>query len=69
MGDVDDGAEVEEVEGDDAKDDSEGKRKKRKVTYREVRKVPVPPHRYTPLKDQWPKIVFPIVKQLHLQVR
>lgn len=44
-------------------------RKKRKTTNAEVRKVGVPPHRYTPLKEQWTKIVLPVVKQLHLQIR
>ena len=35
----------------------------------EFRKVPVPPHRYTPLKDSWMKIFTPVVEQLHLQIR
>ncbi|KAF2242577.1 Pre-rRNA-processing protein PNO1 [Trematosphaeria pertusa] len=36
---------------------------------REQRKVPVPPHRMTPLKDSWPKIYPPLVEHLKLQVR
>jgi len=36
---------------------------------REFRKVPVPPHRYTPLKENWMKIFNPIVEHLHLQIR
>ncbi|KAF1924359.1 Pre-rRNA-processing protein PNO1 [Didymella exigua CBS 183.55] len=36
---------------------------------RETRKVPVPPHRMTPLKNAWPKIYPPLVEHLHLQVR
>uniref|UniRef100_A0A0R3S1N9 Pre-rRNA-processing protein PNO1 n=1 Tax=Elaeophora elaphi TaxID=1147741 RepID=A0A0R3S1N9_9BILA len=44
-------------------------KKHRSVTNAEVRKVPVPPHRYSPLKEHWTKIVLPIVKQLHLQIR
>jgi len=36
---------------------------------REFRKVPVPPHRYTPLKENWLKIFNPIVEHLHLQIR
>lgn len=35
----------------------------------EFRKVPVPAHRYTPLKENWMKIFSPIVEHLLLQVR
>uniref|UniRef100_A0A1A7YAD4 RNA-binding protein PNO1 n=1 Tax=Iconisemion striatum TaxID=60296 RepID=A0A1A7YAD4_9TELE len=35
----------------------------------EMRKIPVPGHRYTPLKENWLKIFTPIVENLHLQVR
>merc|ERR1712191_34273 len=35
----------------------------------EVRKVPVPSHRYSPLKESWMKIFTPIVEHLRLQVR
>lgn len=35
----------------------------------ESRKVPVPPHRMTPLKNTWPKIYPPLVDHLKLQVR
>ncbi|KAJ5224144.1 hypothetical protein N7468_008686 [Penicillium chermesinum] len=35
----------------------------------ETRKVPVPPHRMTPLKANWTKICPPIVEHLKLQVR
>jgi len=34
-----------------------------------LRKVPIPSHRYTPLKEQWMKIYSPIVEYLHLQIR
>ena len=33
------------------------------------RKVPVPPHRMSPLKNSWPKIYPPLVEHLKLQVR
>jgi RNA-binding protein PNO1 len=33
------------------------------------RKIPVPPHRMTPLKSSWPKIYPPLVEHLQLQVR
>jgi RNA-binding protein PNO1 len=33
------------------------------------RKVPVPPHRMSPLKSQWSKIYPPLVEHLKLQVR
>lgn len=35
----------------------------------EMRKVGVPAHRYTPLKENWMKIFGPIVEHLHLQIR
>ncbi|KAL2707787.1 Pre-rRNA-processing protein PNO1 [Kluyveromyces marxianus] len=35
----------------------------------ESRKVPVPPHRMTPLKNNWAKIYPPLVDHLKLQVR
>ncbi|XP_053317222.1 RNA-binding protein PNO1 [Spea bombifrons] len=35
----------------------------------EMRKIPVPSHRYTPLKENWMKIFTPIVEHLHLQIR
>jgi len=38
-------------------------------TKSDLRKVPVPPNRYTPLKENWMKIFTPIVEHLHLQVR
>lgn len=36
---------------------------------RELRKVTIPPHRMTPLKNSWPKIYPPLVEHLRLQVR
>ncbi|KAF2740352.1 Pre-rRNA-processing protein PNO1 [Polyplosphaeria fusca] len=36
---------------------------------RELRKVPIPPHRFSPLKTSWPKIYAPLVEHLKLQVR
>eukprot|EP01043_Picozoa_sp_COSAG02_P058103 COSAG02_NODE_7174_length_3137_cov_20.762673_2_plen_179_part_00 len=35
----------------------------------ETRKVLVPPHRYTPLKENWELIYEPLVEQMGLQVR
>lgn len=35
----------------------------------EHRKVPIPPHRMTPLKASWPKIYPPLVEHLKLQCR
>ncbi|KKY28999.1 putative pre-rrna-processing protein pno1 [Phaeomoniella chlamydospora] len=40
------------------------------VAYRvQSRKVPIPPHRMTPLKASWSKIYPPLVEHLKLQVR
>lgn len=36
---------------------------------REVRKVPVPPHRLSPLKEHWLKIYTPVVEHLRLDIR
>ena len=35
----------------------------------ETRKIPIPPHRMSPLRNCWPKIYCPIVEHLKLQVR
>lgn len=40
-----------------------------KPTSAETRKVPIPPHRMTPLKAAWPKVYPPLVEHLNLQVR
>lgn len=37
--------------------------------HKDQRKVPIPPHRMTPLKLSWPKIYPPLVEHLKLQVR
>lgn len=36
---------------------------------REYRRVPIPPHRMTPLRDSWMKIYEPLVQHMGLQVR
>ena len=45
------------------------KKRKPRSDDADVRKVPVPAHRYTPLKESWLKIFTPIVENLQLQVR
>ena len=35
----------------------------------QTRKVPIPPHRMTPLRSSWSKIYSPLVEHLRLQVR
>lgn len=39
------------------------------TTHVQTRKVPIPPHRMTPLKSAWPKIYTPLIEHLKLQVR
>lgn len=65
------GMDVEEVNGIQGNSKPENSQpKKSKVTANfEFRKVPVPRHRYTPLKENWMKIFTPIVEHLKLQVR
>jgi rRNA processing protein Krr1/Pno1 len=40
-----------------------------KLPHRESRTVPIPPHRFTPLRQSWPKLYTPLVEHLKLQVR
>ena len=35
----------------------------------ETRKIPIPPHRMTPIRAIWNKLVVPLVEHLQLQVR
>ncbi|SPO27631.1 probable PNO1 protein [Ustilago trichophora] len=35
----------------------------------QLRKIPIPPHRLTPLKNEWHKIYTPLVEMAQLQVR
>ncbi|PWN25652.1 hypothetical protein BDZ90DRAFT_70405 [Jaminaea rosea] len=35
----------------------------------QLRRIPIPPHRLTPLKSDWPKLYTPLVDVAHLQVR
>ncbi|KAI9781397.1 MAG: pre-rRNA-processing protein pno1 [Geoglossum umbratile] len=35
----------------------------------ETRKIPIPPHRLSPLKASWPKLYTPLVTHLQLQIR
>lgn len=39
------------------------------VAQGQLRKVPIPPHRMTPLKNEWTKIYTPLVEMAGLQVR
>ncbi|KAL4745544.1 Pre-rRNA-processing protein pno1 [Aspergillus terricola var. indicus] len=68
-------ASVNSTEDTDMRIDLEGRpvftpAKDTPAAYRvETRKVPVPPHRMTPLKANWSKIYPPLVEHLKLQVR
>ena len=35
----------------------------------ETRRVPIPPHRFTPLRNDWESIISPLVEHMKLQVR
>ena len=35
----------------------------------EIRSIPVPAHRYTPLKNHWDEIMTPLIEHLHLLIR
>ncbi|XP_075236852.1 RNA-binding protein pno1-like [Lycorma delicatula] len=63
--------EVDEVNGFQGKVSQVSAPKKVKglVSGTEMRKVPVPAHRYTPLKENWMKIFSPVVEHLKLQIR
>lgn len=41
----------------------------RTESQQDMRKIPVPAHRYSPLKENWLKIFQPIVEHLQLQIR
>lgn len=67
--------EVENHNGIEGRARNKAKRAKRRKLKgecdgdQEIRKVPVPAHRYTPLKENWLKIFTPIVEHLRLQIR
>ncbi|XP_034933632.1 RNA-binding protein pno1 [Chelonus insularis] len=62
--------EVDVVNGIEGKVKSRTPNKRlRNVEGGEMRKVAVPAHRYTPLKENWIKIFPPIVEHLKLQIR
>lgn len=60
-----------ESERDTANKPSRNKRARTKVSEKNenMRKIPVPYHRYSPMKENWLKLFTPIVEHLHLQIR
>lgn len=60
---------VNGVEGNAPRPVAAAKRSKRQQNGADMRKVPVPAHRYTPLKENWMKIFSPVVEHLKLQIR
>lgn len=62
--------EVEVLNGIEGNTKSHASSKKRRnVQGGEQRKVSVPAHRYSPLKENWMKIFTPVVEHLQLQIR
>ncbi|XP_066592175.1 RNA-binding protein pno1 [Prorops nasuta] len=61
--------EVDTVNGIEGNIKRVGSKRVKNVEGGEHRKVPVPAHRYTPLKENWMKIFTPIVEHLQLQIR
>ncbi|XP_043584919.1 RNA-binding protein pno1 [Bombus pyrosoma] len=62
--------EVELISGTEEKMKSHITSKRAKIIQDgEQRKISVPAHRYTPLKENWMKIFTPIVEHLQLQIR
>lgn len=62
--------EVELINGAEEKEKSHITSKRAKIIQDgEQRKISVPAHRYTPLKENWMKIFTPIVEHLQLQIR
>ncbi|XP_043516142.1 RNA-binding protein pno1 [Frieseomelitta varia] len=62
--------EIEIVNGIEGKTESGVTSKRVKIIqHTEQRKISVPAHRYTPLKENWMKIFTPIVEHLQLQIR
>ena len=51
----------------DLQKDKQLEKKEKKTT--ELKKVPVPPHRMTPLRNNWPKIVKTLIENMKLQVK
>lgn len=60
---------ISEESGEVQNKDQTNKKRKKVYTIAEQRKITVPPHRYTPLKENWLKIFTPIVEHLQLQIR
>lgn len=61
--------ESEKMVVDDVSEEAVAKKPGKKSKVVEIRKVPVPNHRYSPLKENWTKIYTPLVENLGLQVR
>lgn len=73
--DVEDQMEVDPATGIQGRSQNQPLKPKRSKTITvsetssDMRKIQVPAHRYSPLKDNWLKIFTPIVEHLQLQVR
>lgn len=61
--------EPEQMDTIQVEDENHGPTVTKRRQMGEMRKVPIPPHRYTPLKENWMKIYTPVVENLKLQIR
>lgn len=60
---------IDEATGIEGATKSDTSAPRAKRTKNEIRKIGVPPHRYSSLKEHWMKIFTPVVEHMKLQIR